>query len=159
MKLELKHLVPYLHHKLKVEIKYGHENKILLLEGIYRNGLLIFHGFEPNARYMHNVERNVEECKPILRPFSDLNKEIIIDGVKVIPIQEAVWGKVGVNHMGLRISFECFDDDVYMICRDKQNRMIDRAVNTSDFDFLYKYHFDVFGLIEKGLAIDINTLK
>ncbi len=24
---------------------------------------------------------------------------------------------------------------------------------------LYKYHFDIHGLIEKGLAIDINTLK
>lgn len=26
------------------------------------------------------------------------------------------------------------------------------------FEFLLKNHFDVFGLIEKGLAIDINTL-
>jgi hypothetical protein len=26
-------------------------------------------------------------------------------------------------------------------------------------EFLCQYHFDVFGLIEKGLAIDINTLS
>jgi hypothetical protein len=27
------------------------------------------------------------------------------------------------------------------------------------YNQLFKYHFDVFGLIEKGLAIDINTIK
>jgi len=27
------------------------------------------------------------------------------------------------------------------------------------FEKLISWHFDVFGLIEKGLAIDINTLK
>ena len=26
-------------------------------------------------------------------------------------------------------------------------------------EYLYKHHFDVHGLIEKGLAIDVNTLK
>ena len=29
----------------------------------------------------------------------------------------------------------------------------------SIFEILLKNHFDVFGLIEKGLAIDINTIK
>jgi len=27
------------------------------------------------------------------------------------------------------------------------------------YSLLFKWHFDVFGLIKKGLAVDINTLK
>ncbi len=29
----------------------------------------------------------------------------------------------------------------------------------NDLDFLFQNHFDVFGLIEKGIAVDINTLS
>lgn len=29
----------------------------------------------------------------------------------------------------------------------------------SDMEKLFENHFDVFGLIEKGLAIDLNTIK
>ena len=31
--------------------------------------------------------------------------------------------------------------------------------NNNMLNVLLKYHFDVFGLIEKGLAIDINQIK
>ena len=29
----------------------------------------------------------------------------------------------------------------------------------NELNYLFENHFDVYGLIEKGLAIDINTLK
>ena len=34
---------------------------------------------------------------------------------------------------------------------------LDLKVN--DYNILLENHFDIFGLIEKGLAIDMNTLK
>ena len=33
------------------------------------------------------------------------------------------------------------------------------ALEYPEYCWLFENHFDVFGLIEKGLAIDINTLK
>lgn len=41
------------------------------------------------------------------------------------------------------------------------NDMVDEIVHESYLlmQKLIEWHFDVFGLIEKGLAIDINTLK
>jgi hypothetical protein len=151
MKLELKHLAPYLPYGLKCEIldykcdyvgeKYG------TIKGYYYIGDGVYYTFKSDRDY---AGKNTNNFKPILRPLSDLTKEIIE--------KYATWGKVGVNHMDLEIEFEGYDDDCYMICRDKNGRMIDRAVNSSDFDFLYENHFDVFGLIDKGLAININTL-
>jgi hypothetical protein len=41
--------------------------------------------------------------------------------------------------------------------------IIDKEANSElgyyEWCYLFENHFDVFGLIEKGLAIDINTLK
>ena len=39
---------------------------------------------------------------------------------------------------------------------------LDKFINKTDFghvQYLISKHYDVFGLIEKGLAIDINTLN
>jgi hypothetical protein len=35
----------------------------------------------------------------------------------------------------------------------------DSELGYYEWCYLFKNHFDVFGIIEKGLAIDINTLK
>lgn len=42
----------------------------------------------------------------------------------------------------------------YIIDNDK-----DSELGMDEWNILFKNHYDVFGLIEKGLAIDINTLK
>jgi hypothetical protein len=83
--------------------------------------------------------------KPILRPLSDLTKEIEVNGEKLIPIKGmflphgerkilTYWANENKCWMGQQISYLIYQE-------------------------LFEMHFDVFGLIEQGLAIDINTLE
>ena len=134
-KLELKHLAPYL--------PYG----------------LIFHGescgFNENFYPVMSIndseyeETSIftilnEQWKPILRPLSDLTKEIDVNGEKIIPI----------NYLCEQVLHEL-------------RRIIEHFIIYGSYGelpywvslYLFECHFDVFGLIEKGLAIDINTLN
>jgi len=76
-----------------------------------------------------------EEFKPILRPLSDLKNEDLYS----LGLQRKTRG---VKNWG----------DIWF----------DGAVTLEDMEFvlskLYEGHFDVYGLIEQGLAIDINTV-
>ena len=101
----------------------------------------------------------IPEYKPILRPLSDLTKEIYHNGNKFVPIEV----------------FEITDDHTsYPFEHDSGNIKLIRALesiskNDCEFDInflpfevvamLISWHFDVFGLIKEGLAIDINTLE
>lgn len=105
--------------------------------------------------------------KPILRPLSDL-------AFRTSPLTI-----VDLNRMrGVTLQEDKYDvvvDDGYcIICKwggvfsfwfERQTTSFyDNSVNGISpqlemFMELFRYHFDVFGLIEKGLAIDINTMK
>lgn len=52
------------------------------------------------------------------------------------------------------VSRKTIDD--YNFC---SSRDITKCLSYHSLSYLLSLHFDVFGLIEKGLAIDINTLK
>ena len=104
MKLELKHLAPYLPYGVHLMNNYGRWHNTTLHKSI--------------SIYM------MLEMKPILRPLSDLTK---------LGSNERWW-------------------------RDK----IALGITKLDYESiqeLLEEHYDVFGLIEEGLAIDINTLK
>lgn len=110
--------------------------------------------------------------KPILRPM-DLTKPITIDGKEIIPIVELA-----------KIAFEGIEFENWL----QGDRAISKEIEKSKrirfwylkkdqsfqttlcgkqhvtnqivlFQWLFKHKFDVFGLIEKGLAIDVNTLE
>lgn len=130
MKLELKHLAPYLPYELKGLVEWIHKNKThcVKLYGILENNLQIenpYGGFD----YC-----DIEDFKPILRPLSDLTKEIEVNAEKFVPIIQT---DIDIP----------FTSDLYFL------------VAYGDVQKLLEWHFDVFGLIEKGLAIDINTLN
>lgn len=82
--------------------------------------------------------------KPILRPMSDLTKEITHRGEKFVPLDV-------FNDRGHFIEFDtagllytvggCMDSDWLMV-----------------FDKFHEWMFDYRGLISAGLAIDVNTL-
>ena len=76
--------------------------------------------------------------KIYLRPLSDLTKEIEVNREKFVPI----------NRMEL---YGYYDKS----CLNPNNV---KSISYNMIQFLFEWHFDVFGLIEKGLAIDINTL-
>lgn len=82
--------------------------------------------------------------KPILRSISDLTKEIEVNGKKFVPI-EVIRGYTDLNHFTYIDRFiydeETFELLPYWVC-----------------ELLFKWNFDINGLIEKGEAIDMNTL-
>jgi len=122
MKLELKHLAPYLPYGLKIA----------------NIGTNIIREFTYELQTPSDIKRKVSIQlllstnhinKPILRPLSDLMEEI--EG------KEALIYIIGSN----------------TISQGVKNLPYYKIV------ILLKNHYDIFGLIEKGLAIDINTIK
>jgi hypothetical protein len=109
------------------------------------------------------------EFKPILRPMTDLTKEIEIGGEKIITIEklrelflETVEYKDGDTSLSRTLiyddGFKVHSQDYHYSCDGIEEGYED----VSDFEIyqkLFEWHFDVFGLIEKGLAVDINTFK
>lgn len=82
---------------------------------------------------VHNVTHVLfeqEKIKLILRPLSDLNKTIDLS-------------------------------PYFHQCSDMDGGIRENIFSCpySDFETLFKHHFDIFGLIDAGLAIDINTIK
>lgn len=97
-------------------------------------------------------ESSLEYIKLILRPLSDLTKEIEINGERFVPMN-IFWLECGgglSNMAEESFKQQYYDNIVYT--------PIDSLAHGTVKN-LIKWHFDVFGLIDKGLAIDINTLK
>ncbi len=133
MKLELKHLAPYLPYRVKGLDEQQNQIEVI---GVKNETYFIDSG----NNYAYG---DIQRLKPILRPLSDLTKEIEVNGEKFVPID---W--IDKNH----------NANNYAPCA----IMLDGTIELGfykDFQKLFEWHFDVFGLIEKGLAIDINTLN
>lgn len=139
MKLELKHLAPYLPYGLKIkgEKPVSEYDLMTLCDRRGLSNITIDTVIDAPAFY-----------KPILRPLSDLTKEIEHNGKKFTPEIELLqlFGDFELNHNPRLLNFT-----------------LDKWVSWSDLTkftgILFEWHFDVFGLIENGLAIDINTLN
>ena len=132
--------LPY---KLFFRIEYGSTNQptgIYQMSGVYETSIV--EGFN----YDNNVK--TDKLKPILHPLTDLTKEIEHNGEIFIPITR------------LKLLYEFESDNVCEI------RMYINAGWTSSIvelplDIvlqLISWHFDIAGLIDKGEAIDVNTL-
>jgi hypothetical protein len=133
MKLELKHLAPYLPYNLKME---HYETKIIKkLQGISTNTL-----GQPYCLCLNSIWYNSFVFKPILRSLSDLTKEIEVNGEIFIPLQK-------LEYM--------FGDCTKLT----DTMLVNSFVQNGIVNKLIEWHFDVFNLIEKGLAININTLN
>ena len=130
--MELKHLAAYLPYGVKVtKADWG---KILKMDcdGTTLNCVGIDFVLHTNA-------------KLALRPLSDLTKEIEENGEKFVPTE---WLQNRYELLNLHEQAEQLSKD-------------HRWLNQSDYMLvmhLIEWKFDVFGLIEKGEAIDINTL-
>jgi hypothetical protein len=79
------------------------------------------------------------DIKPILRPLSDLNKsEFVMED----------WRKKAI----------LFLDETANLPFNSRNNHVG-TIMYGDITKLFEWHFDVFGLITQGLAIDINRLN
>lgn len=132
-KLKLEHVAPYLPYGLKIQYL---ENEIVELVGFNRN--TIYH----TTGFFVELPCNL---KPILRPLSDLTKMFNGDSCYI----SYMWYSI------ISTDSDCFDkDEFFETCELGMINNLPYIV----IPFLLEHHFDVFGLIDKGLAIDINTL-
>ena len=126
MKLELKHLAPYLPYVLKI----SNRNPLV--------GTRILDSDIENSDEIVNIGACIRlQYKPILRPLSHYKKWIIKDIKKDL---ECTHNQV--------MEFLCFMDG---------SISLDMAT-VGLYNIMCKKHIDFNGLIDKGLAIDINTL-
>jgi hypothetical protein len=125
MKLKIEQLAPYLPYDLGFYVEHANGTR---LDNWYMT-------IDTNLRTVLEFQN-----KPILRPLSDLTKEIKVDEDVFIPSIEYYYIKDELEELS---SLNCS----YI-----------RYVRYNVVNVLFELHFDVFGLIEKGLAIDINTL-
>jgi hypothetical protein len=179
MKLELKHIAPYLPYELKVQYKGIINTKELSdYKKLEPKNVELFSS--EYSKYWDNIPKQIEglkiseikqikffkkyitfhlgirhghlktcflgDIKPILRPLSDLTKEIEVNGEKFVPYKEIIGDEYSNYLLKIsKINPNKFDVLSYM--------------SVDVYYFLIQFHFDVFGLIPQGLAIDINTLK
>jgi hypothetical protein len=154
IELELKHIAPYIAHGLTCNLmgEFDENNNIAYIfnvTGVDQK----FVTFE-SRRDSYEIES--EEFFPLLRPMSDLFENIVHNG-KIVCVAEVIKEDAFVLH------------ELYYDLSFKQNTLILRSLGqVMDFDkpielpyfvveILFKYHFDVFGLIGKGLAEPIKN--
>lgn len=131
MKLELKHLAPYLPYGLKI-ISYRGLDRLIGItysdDTNYSDARPTFHNIE---HPLANTEfRTVEfhEIQPLLKSLNDLE-------------------------------IEDLDFSEYTTFDDFRAEIKEQLCNYETMVYLFERHYDVFGLIDADLAIDINTLK
>ncbi len=138
MELEAKHLCPYLPYGLKLQ--YIVRDKLIstgIMKSIIHNDSET-HPTKININYQG--EEHIWMFKPILRPLSDIDKELFINGS---------FGFIPINY------FLGEDSDLIL-----------NAIQIKDLSFipynlinkLFEWHFDVFGLIPAGLAVSIHDV-
>lgn len=150
-KLTLEHLSDYFPYGLKVLlIECNETEEVLVLNKIFFRNQIQIQTISGTHGDMY--------FKPILRPISDLTKEIEHKGERFVPIE---WFEIGDDE---NTSMEYDHGNIKLV---KTLDSIAKYNIHNDINYLpygvaqklIKWHFDVFGLIEKKLAIDINTLK
>lgn len=138
-KLELKHVAPYLPYDLECKVM-GEFMEDTEFDDNPIPKIFILIGLMKHSRASLSYKRikdvfDLCDVFPLLRPLSDLTKEIEVNGEKFVPMEVLKRDYIG----------ECMHTNLAtwshrVVCK------------------LHEWHFDTFGLIDSGLAIDINTL-
>lgn len=155
MELEVKHVASYLPYDLRILDK---ENGIIrkLVVNNYSISSLEDIGFDnvflKNENHLRR-NRKKENFKLILRPLSDLTKEIEFKGRMIVPSLAICKGRDIIYE---NKSFWYYK--IESIVNDKKG-WIGAEKQLELFEKLFEWHFDVYGLIEAGLAIDINDIN
>jgi len=133
--LTLEHVSAYLPYKVKLLRSYNKE--IMLLYGLSGNGVIEAVDIEDNelcSLLVYKSDIGIdddEKFKLILRPLSDLKEDVNYIGGRTPAFVYHLFEREGnINHLPFDIIID-----------------------------LLKYHYDIFNLIQDGLAIDIDTLN
>lgn len=146
MKLELKHLAPYLPYGLRFVVTSPLHKEIDYLETIsYQPDQLIT--LQENGDWYFDTECNEINIKPILRPLSDLVNQINNNGEDFVPYEHSTF-------------VEAMEANEYLeyLCEAKADLSQDRLLPYSIVQLLFEWHFDVFNLRSKNLCIYYDEL-
>lgn len=183
-KLTIEHLAPYLPYRLKI----GIDEKEATLLGINENLVLLskYHYFTPNCSNIFirpEMYHEIHLIKPLLIPLGELTSPMFDGGslLTIISHEHFGFGKGYFSEPEFKVinengyfGYQNKYQGLYFV-REETNYGIstyfhsvqkDNAIwnpqkvssQLEMFQFLFKYHFDVFGLIDAGLALNkINT--
>lgn len=167
MKLEAKHLAPYLPYDLKVR----YNDKDYKVCAIDDKGRLMLET-EP----MYAVFMNNKYAKPVLRPINSMTKEeakefsmlalldFIGDDSTLLDLDiktdkvsgttiNCSFSEIMFNYIYATTTYSiCVNGDFIKIVDEETGQAI--SVSYSLYEWLFEHHFDIFGLIEQGLAIE-----
>ena len=168
MQIELKHIAPYFNtNNLEYVNTLTHQIEPFTL-----------YTYASYARHFWNGT-----YKLILRPLSDLVKEIEYEGEKFVPMHElfriafdrlgilqakykrckknnsyTIFATEATNMMTINEFTYWGNDKLFSSIRYEHNNNANISNTFEMYQKLFEWHFDVFNLIEKGLALDINTI-
>jgi len=139
-KLQLKHLAPYLPYGLK--IKHGYWKATLKMDTL---------GSGNETFSILDVLEGVGNSKLILRPLSDLTKEIEINGKKFIPIE-----RLNLSNS----EYPLLIDEGFIFLTDRCDlNMLEITSIYEIYQKLFEWHFDVFNLHSKNLCVYYDELN
>lgn len=147
MKQELKEIVGYLPYGVKVA---GHGKCISTLK------------HDTNANDLAGISlKGVMEdwhVKLILRPLSDLTKEIAVNGETFVPV-ERLFNTYEKDYTYLK--YELSKNGVIEMWLEgcETGSIMDEALVLGDYLKLYEWHFDIHNLIEQGKAISLHDIE
>ena len=176
MKLELKHLAPYFPYGLKMAMTYDsiedYENidsdELCLQKGsvwelyLLTTDSIEFFGGECDDFALKNDTFRIANngtLKPILRPLSDLTKEI--EHISYTKDLEPNLTKIIPEDFFRKHWFLSIREDGHFSTDNGDGTCTGYTYKSASYDIiilLLEWHFDIYGLIKNGLAIDINTL-
>ena len=154
MKLELKHIAPYLPYDLQVkcyDIVWSVEG---LRDGVVMS-LFLIDKYTLTSAYLSDV-------KPILKPISSMTKEEAYElGILLISEADMEDKEIGIGEMTLMgvayptIVYKDKEDEEYSVTIQFSSIGISGIdlIPYEAYEWLFKNNFDVFGLINRGLAV------
>lgn len=157
MELKYKHIAPYLPFKLQMMMEScvaSREPNIDVLSGIQYDGLLLL---GTGGRFGF-TQREFKDVKPILHSMGDIDikmdelRELFHDTTESKD-GSATFTRTLIFDDGFKIKVED-----YYYTSDNVNIYYEDINDFEIYQKLFEWHFDVFNLIEKGLAIDKKTL-
>lgn len=143
-KLELKHIVGYLPYGVKAKYTDTFRDEVVgIIDGFEK-----YRGFCIDGCFDKSMQ-------PILRPLSDLTKEIEHNGERFVPIEKLQ----EIYNKRLRFDEDGFYYHVDQSCVRKGGDEAFPFNQLEAYQYLYKWHFDLHNLIDNNLAISINFSK
>lgn len=154
-RITIKEIAPF----LPYELKAMHDGKEVLITGL-DNHLGWCYRTEDKTGCSYTP---VSSMKPLLRNLSCLTKTIQHEGTEFVPLIELA--KIAFGYDEWDIEDDYVNYGLLQFKYEDYSFIADNfeAVNVPNqyalFQKLAEWHIDFLGLIEKGLAIDKNTLK